>query len=73
MAIEILEDGRISDSFEMGEGALLYKDAIVMLPKAYEALTAEEIAVMKQARYDNWLAIIQAPPIAAPEEVPQDG
>ena len=29
----------------------------------YAELSAEEIATMKQGRFDNWLAIINAPPV----------
>lgn len=72
MAIQILEDGSISDSFEMGDGALRFKDAIVMRPKDYEALTADQIAAMKQTRYDNWLAVIQSVSVEVPEEAPQN-
>ena len=52
----------ISFRFQMGEAPLLYSDAFVMTQEAYDALTPEEIATMQQARYDNWLAIINAPP-----------
>jgi hypothetical protein len=52
----------ISFRFEMGEAPLLYSDALVMTQEAYDALTPEEITTMQQARYDNWLAIINAPP-----------
>jgi hypothetical protein len=69
MAIKYLEDGRIADDFEMGNEPHVLKDALVMLPADYEALTADEIAAMKQARYDNWYAIVTAPPA---EEIPAD-
>ena len=61
MAIKVLEDGRIADEFEIGEEPHVLKDALVMRMSEYEALTAEEIQAMKQARYDNWIAIITAP------------
>jgi hypothetical protein len=70
MAIKYLEDGRIADEFEMGNEPHVLKDALVMMPAEYEALTADEIAAMKQARYDNWIAIVTAlPPV---EEIPAD-
>jgi hypothetical protein len=62
MAIVQLEDGRIADEFEMGTDPHILRDALVMTPAAYEALSVEEIAAMKQARYDNWIAIVTAPP-----------
>jgi hypothetical protein len=69
MAIKYLEDGRIADDFEMGEEPHVLKDALVMTPAEYEALTADEIAAMKQARYDNWIAIVTA---LFAEEIPAD-
>jgi len=78
MAIKQLEDGRIADDFEMGVDPFIFKDALVMTPDAYAALTVEEIAAMKQSRYDNWIAIVTAPPpveettLDAPADVPQE-
>jgi len=73
MAIKVLEDGRIADEFEIGEEPHVLKDALVMRPADYEKLTADEIVAMKQARYDNWIAIVLAPPVEMPvEDVPTD-
>jgi hypothetical protein len=69
MAIVQLEEGRIADEFEMGEEPHVLKDALVMRPQDYEALTPDEIQAMKQRRYDNWIAIITAPAV---EETPSD-
>lgn len=45
-----------------------YSDAIT-LPKAdYEKLTPAEKETTKQQRFDNWIAILNAPPIEAPLE-----
>lgn len=60
MAVITLEDGRISDSFAITMHGQTYTDAIVMEPDEYNALTPEEIEAMKQARFDNWYAIITA-------------
>ena len=68
MAIKMLEDGRIADEFEIGEEPHVLKDALVMRVSDYDALTPEEIVAMKQARYDNWIAIITAPPVEMPPE-----
>lgn len=62
MAIEIMEDGWVRDTFEIGDPPLIFKDALIMPPAEYEALTPEEIQARKQARYDNWISIINAPP-----------
>jgi hypothetical protein len=61
MAIKVLDDQRIADEFEIGEEPHVLKDALVMRMSEYEALTPEQIQAMKQARYDNWIAIITAP------------
>lgn len=61
MAIVQLEDGRIADEFEMGDEPYILRDALVMTPEAYAALTVDDVAALKQARYDNWIAIVTAP------------
>ena len=72
MAIKMLEDGRIADEFEIGEEPHVLKDALVMRVSDYDSFTPEQIIAMKQARYDNWIAIILAPPVEElPVEVPQ--
>ena len=73
MAIKMLEDGRIADEFEIGEEPYVLKDALVMRVSDYDALMPEQIIAMKQARYDNWIAIVLAPPVDVPvEDVPAD-
>lgn len=62
MVIEVLDNGWISDSFQIGETPFVFNDAIVMPADEYNALTQDEINIMKQQRYDNWIAIVQAPP-----------
>jgi hypothetical protein len=37
------------------------KDALVMRVSDYDSFTPEQIIAMKQARYNNWIAIILAP------------
>ena len=69
MAIVYLEDGRLADEFEIGSEPYVLKDALVMAPDAYALLTADTVAALKQARYDNWIAIVTAPPA---EEPPAD-
>ena len=62
MATEILENGWISDRFQIGESPWIFNDAIVMPADQYNALTPDEIAAMKQQRYDKWYAIVTNPP-----------
>ena len=62
MAIEILENGWVSDRFQIGESPWVFNDAIVMLQDQYDALTPDDIAAMKQQRYDNWYTIVTNPP-----------
>jgi len=68
MGIVYLEDGRLADEFEIGTEPFVLKDALVMMPDVYEVLTQDEIAAMKQARYDNWYAVVTAPATDAPQE-----
>lgn len=73
MGIVYLEDGRMADEFEIGTEPYVLKDALVMMPDVYALLTPDEIAAMKQSRYDNWISIVTAPPVDAPvEDVPTD-
>jgi hypothetical protein len=62
MATEILENGWISDRFQIGESPWVFNDAIVMPADQYNALTPDDIAAMKQQRYDKWYAIVTNPP-----------
>jgi hypothetical protein len=73
MGIVYLEDGRMADEFKIGTEPYVLKDALVMRPEDYALLTDDEIAAMKKARYDNWIAIVTAPPVDAPvEDIPTD-
>jgi len=63
MAVKVLEDGRIADEFEMGEEPHVLRDALVMQPADYDALSVDEIAALKQARYDNWIALMTNSPV----------
>ena len=69
MAIKMLEDGRVADEFEIGQEPYILKDALVMRVSDYDSFTPEQIATMKQARYDKWIAIVTASPI---EDAPID-
>jgi hypothetical protein len=61
MATKQLDDGRIADEFEIGEEPHILKDALIMTQADYDAMTPDEVQAVKQARYDNWIAIILAP------------
>lgn len=60
MAIIELENGMVSDTFEITKDGLTFKDALVMPQDEYDALTAEQIEAMKQQRFDNWYALVTA-------------
>jgi hypothetical protein len=53
------KDGKMIIEFEMTDGVNTLRDAIV-LPVGM-TMTDVEIEAMKQARFDNWLAIINTP------------
>lgn len=63
MAIVQLDDGRIADQFQIGTEPYVLNDALVMQPDVYAALSPEDIQAIKQKRYDNWYAIVTAPPV----------
>lgn len=54
----------IKIDFRIDNGTHSFSDAL-HLP-ANHSYTEEQIEAMKQARFDNWLAVISAPP--APQE-----
>jgi hypothetical protein len=56
---------KIDFEFDTKHG--VFRDAL-HLPDDH-TLTDEEIQAMKQQRVDNWIAIVEAPPV---EEVPAD-
>ena len=72
MAIVYLDDGRLADEFLIGDSPYILSDALVMTPEVYALLTPEEIQAMKQQRYNNWIAIVTAPPVEMPADTPQE-
>jgi hypothetical protein len=66
-------DGQVQVIFEKGEGSQIYRDAIWMTEAEYENTASSTIDSIKQERYDNWLAIINAMPTEepAPETIPE--
>jgi len=55
----------IKIDFKIDNGTYSFSDAL-HLP-ANHTYTDQEIEVMKQARFDNWVSIITAPPVEVPE------
>jgi len=55
-------DGKVQVIFEKGDSNQQFRDAIWMTQTEYDSTTPEAIEAIKQERYDNWLAIINALP-----------
>jgi len=56
-------DGKVQVIFEkITTDNQTYRDALWMTQAEYDATPSETIESMKQTRFDNWLAIINAPP-----------
>ena len=55
MSTTTLENGWISDVFQFESAYGIYQDAVVMPPEEYNALTPEEITIIKQERFNTWL------------------
>lgn len=69
MAVNTLENGWIQDVFQFShEQYGSYCDAIVLPPEEYNALTADQLAAMKQARFDKWVAHITNASNTPPDE-----
>jgi oligoendopeptidase F len=49
--------------FEKTNGQYTFKDALNLTQAEVDALGEEGIEALKQQRFDNWLAIITAPPV----------
>jgi hypothetical protein len=55
-------DGQVQIIFEKSQGDQTYRDAIWMTQEEYDASVSTDIDALKQQRFDNWLAIVNAPP-----------
>ena len=55
-------DGKVQVIFEKGDSTQQFRDAIWMTQEEYDSTVPETIEAIKQERYDNWLAIINAMP-----------
>jgi hypothetical protein len=58
-------DGKVQVIFEKGDSNQQFRDAIWMTQEEYDSTTSEAIEAIKQERYDNWLAIVNAMPTEA--------
>ena len=57
----------IKIDFEFESNFGVYRDALY-LPEDH-TYTDDEINAMKQERFDNWIAVVTAPPVETVEEV----
>ena len=55
-------DGKVQIIFEKSQDDQTYRDALWMTQEEYDATPNETIESMKQERFDNWLAIVNALP-----------
>lgn len=55
-------DGKVQVIFEKGDSTQQFRDAIWMTQEEYDSTAPETIEAIKQERYDNWLAIVNAMP-----------
>lgn len=51
----------IQHRFKIEQDGRSFSDALVMPKEEYDKLTPEEIETQKQARYDNWVYVIEHP------------
>jgi len=57
-------DGKVQVIFERTyDGTSMFRDALWFTEQEYSALDPEQITVMQEERFNNWIAIINAPPI----------
>jgi hypothetical protein len=62
-------DGKVQIIFEKGDAPQNFRDAIWMLQEEYDTISQETIEALKDDRYNNWLTIINTPPVELPEVV----
>jgi hypothetical protein len=55
-------DGKVQVIFEKSDSGRTFRDALWMTQEEYAATPAATIDAMKQERFDNWLAIVNAAP-----------
>lgn len=60
-------DGKVQVIFEKSDDGRTFRDALWMTQEEYDATPAASIDAMKQERFDNWLAIVNAVPTEEPE------
>lgn len=62
-------------SFQKGEPPLVFSDAIVLSDEEAAVLSEQDIEAMKEERYQQWLAIMTAPPEngEAQEQIVEEG
>lgn len=60
----------IKIDFEKEYNGLKYKDSLTLTEEQHSSMSEQDIENLKQERFDNWVAIITAPPedIPSPEE-----
>jgi hypothetical protein len=56
-------DGQVQIIFERTQDNQTYRDAIWMTQEEYDMTEQATIDTIKQERFDNWLAIVNATPI----------
>jgi hypothetical protein len=66
-------DGKVQVIFEKTTADnQTYRDALWMTQEEYDATSSETIESMKQERFDNWLAIVNALPTEEVTTIPEE-
>jgi hypothetical protein len=66
-------DGHVQVIFEKSTADnKTYRDALWMTQEEYDATPSETIESMKQERFDNWLAIVNALPTEEVTTIPEE-
>ncbi len=65
-------NGQVQVIFEKGQGSQTYRDAIWMTQNEYDSTSAETLESIKQQRYDNWLAVVNAMPTEEVTSTPEE-
>lgn len=70
--MQIDSSQKIQVRFTVTDQGQTFTDALYFTSEEYAALTERELAEMQRARFDAWLALVQAPPLPPVELSPEE-
>lgn len=66
--MEITSQTNVQVRFTIKDGDHEYTDALYLTPEEHERMTPEDIEARQQERFNNWKAVVTAPPVELSDE-----